>query len=1511
MFSALSLVLTMSANSPNSLANRVDTNGALPRVANYNPLLMFARGNQLTQSGSATADLTPDYTGESNGASVRVKPASEGRWKAPSQGALRGLLRSRDSWVKQMNNAAGIYEFPTSGSGGAYTALSGADVNLWAADNSVWTPAGYFTMVQQSIFGAIVSTTYNIVNTDDWSVISTYNAPVTYLWYNTMAYDEYSDEVTVQYYTTTEKGFATFDIMTGQINKKCVYSEDTPDWKAMAYGKGGKLYALDATGRLLQVNPRTGQYTEIGNVGKELKYQSAAAYDKKSDTFYVALHGMTPDAGLMVLDTETAQLTPIYNFSDGEVIWGLYVANTAPEPTCPSAVTDLTVTRDNASHTFDVAFTMPTTTLDGNPASGNVSYKVYLAGDVVASASSEYGKSEALQLTVEEEGYYSVCVTAVNDEGEGEYAIDKIFIGYDTLLPVENVQMNYDGEKFNVSWNAALPAFGGYVDYDEVTYTVTRMPENVVIADQIHETSCSEEFQLPPVTESYYFTVVANYKGESTTPSSSNAELLGTIAPPFIDTFDTQADYARWTRVSMDDHLGCWDYNRNNHYVYLSTYNIADTNDWLISPAVYVEAGNAYQVSVDLAGRRTGTYENFRLWVGKECAPDAMTDMILENLHFDNLNFETFTGLFIPEESGTVYFGMQGFNVDGILGYTVKADNFSISAPIPSEAPNVVEDLQIKAADYGVLEAEVSFKAPATTIGGATLASIDKITVERNGELIKTLTASPGEAVSFTDSNENEGIFNGNNSYKIVCTGAAGDGVALIENAYIGYAAPVAVTDIQLLRGDKCNKLNISWPAATMDINGNHLPTTGVTYKAERYNSSGFKTTVYEGAELSFEDEVCDETDKQSFFQYVVTASIGGLSGEGTLSQVTAAGLPYGMPWKESFADKSLSSICAVVSASEQYGWGVYGDQDVIGMSSSDGDNGMAVMTSQIEDKGISSDIIFGYVDLSGVEQPYLLFDFYGYNSQNTIAVLINDGTGFKDVDNFTLKEGGFWTRRAFNLSEYKGKAIQIGFRGTINDNPLIAIDNLNICNIYADDLKALRLKAPRFVDPNTDIPLAFAYSNAGINDAADYRVVLYRNGEEIENIQGEKVESGKECVVEFKTQLSVLDRDDVEYKAVIEYASDALAENNEAACVVGIYVPEYPAPQALTAMRDDNDDVVAEWGDPDFSQPIYAATVDGAEDYPAYSIGLPGSTVSGDTLGEWSVIDGDGGQTYSIAGVDYPNEGQAMAWMAFNSTECGLADLFPAFSGDQMFVCFATGEAGSKNDDWLISPQLHGDAQTISFYARTVVPEYGLEQFEVLYSTTGTDRDDFIALGDVETVPAVWTDYRYELPEGTKYFAIHCVSSGTFALSVDEIRFIKADTDPLSLALSGYNVYRNKTRVNEEPVVENTYRDSAPESREDCTYEVTAVYDCGESVASDAVTVSKTSGICQVGDVKISVENHTLIVMGAEGQRLTVCTTSGIIAADVIAENVTRINLNKGVYTLRIGKTTVKVMVK
>ena len=133
--------------------------------------------------------------------------------------------------------------------------------------------------------------------------------------------------------------------------------------------------------------------------------------------------------------------------------------------------------------------------------------------------------------------------------------------------------------------------------------------------------------------------------------------------------------------------------------------------------------------------------------------------------------------------------------------------------------------------------------------------------------------------------------------------------------------------------------------------------------------------------------------------------------------------------------------------------------------------------------------------------------------------------------------------------------------------------------------------------------------------------------------------------------------------------------------------------------------------------------------------------------------------------------------------------------SGSQMMVSFCSGPAQGSDvipntDHWLISPELPGVEQTVSFYAARPNDEGKPETVELLYSTLSTNTSDFKKVRDamVTKIPASAKDFEqieFDIPEDAKYFAIRHTTKDGFALLVDDVRYTTQGSAPVS-----YNIY-------------------------------------------------------------------------------------------------------------------------
>ena len=229
-----------------------------------------------------------------------------------------------------------------------------------------------------------------------------------------------------------------------------------------------------------------------------------------------------------------------------------------------------------------------------------------------------------------------------------------------------------------------------------------------------------------------------------------------------------------------------------------------------------------------------------------------------------------------------------------------------------------------------------------------------------------------------------------------------------------------------------------------------------------------------------------------------------------------------------------------------------------------------------------------------------------------------------------------------------------------------------------------------------------------------------------------------------------------------------------------------------------------------------------------------------------------------------------------------------PTHSGNAMLVAWS---CEGQNGNLLISPELTGEAQTISFWGRGFTISAGMnETFSVWVSFTDTAIKSFTQVHDVENypesgvVPEEWTEYKATLPEGAKYFAILHDAYDSYALFLDDFTFEAGGVLPHDTKIEGYNVYCNNALLCDADAAAAAHN---PASDGTYNYRVSAVYNHGESRATVPVEI-EFDGFANVGvesaqiapDTTISCEQRTVTVNAPEGTPISIVDLGGRIIA-------------------------------
>ncbi|MDE6207454.1 MAG: choice-of-anchor J domain-containing protein, partial [Muribaculaceae bacterium] len=430
-----------------------------------------------------------------------------------------------------------------------------------------------------------------------------------------------------------------------------------------------------------------------------------------------------------------------------------------------------------------------------------------------------------------------------------------------------------------------------------------------------------------------------------------------------------------------------------------------------------------------------------------------------------------------------------------------------------------------------------------------------------------------------------------------------------------------------------------------------------------------------------------------------------------------------------------------------------------------------------------------------------------------------------------------------------------------------------------------------------------------------DYTVRFYKNGALLEEVAGEALAADAVTTFTVTDTPVVTDPETCEYYAEVVFAADEDTTNNTGnTALVRVVVSEYPTVADLAG--EYNDGIKLTWSDPDMSTLPQVSVTETFENYESFII---------DNIGQWGVYDGDGERTVILATeyevLDYPHIGEAMAWQVFDPEEAGvLLSAWYARSGKKMLVSFQASRDNNRkvvSNDWLISPELSGNEQTVSFYACAGMSgSYAPELFDFMISKDSNKPEDFEALDIDRQVPynaTDWTEFSFRVPAGTRYFAIVHKSYDKVAMLVDDITYVPAGSPSVQLDLQGFNVYRDGARINSELVADTEYLDTDVELGHDYTYNVTAVWDKGESKLSEAVTIKAESAVEGVGSYELTIRPLTgaIRIEGGVGEDVAVYTTAGVCVAIVKAQGVVDVPVTPGIYLVKAPAAVAKVVVR
>lgn len=873
---------------------------------------------------------------------------------------------------------------------------------------------------------------------------------------------------------------------------------DMPNqWNACAFDVNGQLWAINFTGQLIKVDKATGSFDIIGATGfTPQSYNSAAFNPSDGQMYWFARNKPMGWEALMKIDTTNGKATQQFYYSNqnyAAITWMRF--KEAPANGAPDSPSNLAAAFQQEELSGKIEFTMPTKLFNGEDVSGNFNYAIRVGDNVVKQGTAAAGEKVSVDHSVVSAGMYSISVTASNNAGTSIPAFVNLWIGNDTPVAPEPALVWADG-KSSVSWDAVVSSVHkGYVDYDAVTYTVTRLFDNKVVAKDITANEFVDPYTMPSERQDHYYEVTASYAGNTSAPGKTNRFGIGPFMTPYVEDFNDENCWSDFTVIDVNGG-NTWEWTdvtaNNQTYpgaygcagVYNSRFSDVVADDWLISSPIYMEADKIYTVKVNLF--TSNHPETFQLMLGTSPTVDGMTIPLIEKgqLHRGDTeediairNLPTpYSAQVHIAKSGNYYVGIHYYVAEGteqMERWNFFADELKVSDPQVSDIPAVINDLTLTTPEDNAWECLVSFTTPDKNAIGETIETLQKIEIVRDGEVVHTIAApKPGVHLEWNDSPIPTG---GNHNYEVIAYNDKGSSTSGSRTTFIGFAGyPGEVTDLTLAETEP-GKVRMTWTAPehgwTSYDQKEEVKLIEKDLRYDFYISSGSRDNylLQSGHTDTWAEWVATADNDPMVVWGWVESSAPNHNGGRSYTDYLAIGRAYETPFVESFANSTFDNRWC--------NYYIYGDnlcesiqefdneENDIHIRSYDNDRGF--LRVKMDASGAVQHMTLPKIDLAGLESPEISAMVYNYGSsaggdcRNTIEFMVNEdayGSDWTFVGKPVIvnKTGpaNQWNLVTVPLDEYRGKTLRVGMQFTAVSHVATFLDRFVIGEKSAEGIE-------------------------------------------------------------------------------------------------------------------------------------------------------------------------------------------------------------------------------------------------------------------------------------------------------------------------------------------------------------------------------------------------------------------------------------------------------------------------
>ncbi len=1462
----------------------------------------------------------------------------------PFIGRAQGAGTTTKAWCLSLQDSPGIYQFNSTDPYG-YTIK-------WPLEDGEIASAGaygagrYYVMVLNSS-----STTpkglyaYNL-KTGERELVKSMTSDEYYL--TDLTYDSRTDMLygllNDYPYTTIEKIDPSTGVATPikEVSDLILYG--------IAADYDGQLYAGSVYGKIYKVNKTTGDIAEIYATQKTCNNLQSLDFDYNTGELYWIMQGYW-GSELYVIDLKNKTLSNALQFPTYSKVGGLHLAYTAANVDSPAAVSDL-VAEQNAQKQAVLSWKNPAMTLGGQPLTALSKVEVYCNG-VLAKQFDNVSVGSDGSYTDEtvtgKENRYKVI--AYSDDNDGFPAWVNMLSGYDKPGAPQNATAEKLSESsISLKWEAPATGVNGYpYDLSTLVYKVVRKPDMQVVVESTTETQLVDESIEKYANYQYEITAItAAGVGGSTT---SNAVTAGPGEQlPFTSLIDTEADFLRWSVYDCDETEGSWYFDKADG----TGKNAATSDDprgratdnYLVSPPLYLEGGENYELTFDVATAYYST-ENIRVKLGVQPDPESLTTTLKEvSVNGKYYSPESVSVVFAVEQTGYYHVGFEHWLTAGdTKGMVAWINNVSLHELSKGSISGTVSD------------------GEGNPFPGATVKLTGKTELE----------ATTGEDGKFAFDEVPAG------DYTVTASAFGFKQKAVAVSVAVD--AP-AVADIAMEAMKQYKLTGRIRNNSDEPISGARITLTGYATYHARSDADGVYEfpAVYEGEDHLYKIKVQKNNYKPyESTQYVYSDSqiypirlSEKVVAPASISVDNAEG-PAVVAWEKPI-DIAVFSYDNGTASQTAFGFDGGRENNVVGNIFRTPIRLCSVSWYTIPYSSEKSEIVNLYIlnlDEEGNPTGELLYSQPGIPTTDNqwteyqlpqvieapngfVLAVSGDGNVCLATDTNEAVVAGrsqFYSNfynspdayTYFETNGYKGALMLRANGEPIEVNPTMPTHTFDLWRFAEADRNA-EDKWVKLAKATTDN----AYTDTELPTLAQgvYYYAVAANYPNNQDAVSDKVVSEavnnrlfSDITVSVTTNSVAADAEGAQVKLQnAGHSYNVAVEDGKARFPQiwkGIYAlsiaqkgfdtieyevdfgtePAYSLQYALTQILApvQNIDVVTAETDSErtLMWDFFANIEDGFEgdEYTDFEINPAGAY-------GWQYIDNDGLPTYGWGTATYPGMRDKMAAMVFNSTATTPpVGQNTAYEGNRALGFFCASE--SVSDDYFISPLLdfHKDFK-ITFHARSYENYDGLqEQFRVGYSTTNAGIEDFTWFDMVSQVPIEYTEYSYDIPADATYVCINSQSPNVFLLLVDNI-FIGTDNptsgeEPTFGSFDSYDVALDGNKV-----AERTKETSILLTDLQPGLHTASVVKNYKSGVSEPLSISfdvDYSGISYIDNGLMVYANDGRLIVKGDYRRLSIMNVAGTTVLDCgnQGQMIDISNLTKGIYIVQVKTTDGRSVVR